>query len=455
MTRAPSILAAFALLALLSPPRAHARCEQDAGCARLDSLTAAPGASPFAAVGTSDVLSPLDAGFGLQLSGAHNSIAVLAPRTGAEGERLTLVERQVTASWLFALGLGAGLELGFAFDSVVDARGPGLAAVAAGPSLRRTAVGDARTQLRWAVRERPRTPAEGTVGEGLGVAVTGALTLPIGMSGAFASEHGVMFQPTVTTDFVRDRFRGAIDVGARIRGSHPLFDATWGSQLLAATGATYEVTQTPRALAVGLETWVLSSLDDSRTTADVLATLSSAPAWAGELLLVAGAGRSFAVAGPDLAAPPLRYTFAVRYAPRDVDRDGDGLVDKNDPCPSEAGPTRDTETPGCPDRAPQDLTQSGGDATPPRAVEAAESARSAAPLAPSSAPETIPLPCPSEAADGEASRVGPPAPVAAPGSDHAAAQLPPAGRPCATEKVPRAPAPSPPPPAAEPAGEAR
>jgi hypothetical protein len=60
--------------------------------------------------------------------------------------------------------------------------------------------------------------------------------------------------------------------------------------------------------------------------------------------------------GPNLAAPDLRMTFAVRYAPRDVDSDGDGLVDKSDPCPFEAGPLRDTETPGCPDRAPEDLT---------------------------------------------------------------------------------------------------
>jgi hypothetical protein len=90
----------------------------------------------------------------------------------------------------------------------------------------------------------------------------------------------------------------------------------------------------------------------------------------------------------------------VRYAPRDIDRDGDGLVDKNDPCPSEAGPIRDTETPGCPDRAPEDLTRI-----------APSMPTTGAPVA-AAAPETPPAPPP--ASTDEAPVIAPEAPAPAP-----------------------------------------
>ncbi len=115
---------AVAAIVALWAPKAFARCEGDASCTKLDTLLAAPGASPFAAVGSSDVLSPWDAGFGFQLSYLRNPIAVLVPTTGPSGERLALVDRQVTGSWMFALGLGAGLEWGVVLDSVLDATGP-------------------------------------------------------------------------------------------------------------------------------------------------------------------------------------------------------------------------------------------------------------------------------------------------------------------------------------------
>jgi hypothetical protein len=400
MKRATLLLAT---LGLLIASRASARCEGDPGCAKLDTLLAAPGASSTTATGTSDVLAPWEGGFGFQLSYARNPIAVLVPTTGPTGSRLELVDRQVTASWLFALGLGAGLELGVALDSVVDAGGPGLAGANAGRALRETALGDVRTQLRWAAVERARKPSEGTVGEGFGLALTAALTAPTGMSGAFASERGAMLQPTVTGDLVRGPLRAAVDLGARLRGDHALFDATWGSQLLAAASASYDVLAQPRLLAVGAEAWSLTAIGDGRATIDALGTVSSAPAWAGELMLVAGAGRSFVAAGPDLAAPDLRMVFAVRYAPLAVDRDGDGLVDKNDPCPSEAGPVRDTETPGCPDRAPEDLTKASSASS---AAPAVSEPPPAAPPAPASPPEETAPSAPVEPAA--------PAPPAAP-----------------------------------------
>lgn len=409
MKRAPLALAALAFLAV---PKAFARCEGDPSCTKLDTLLASPGASTFASVGTSDVLSPFDAGFGLQTSYVRNPIAVLVPTTSARGERLELVDRQVTASWLFAMGLGAGLEAGVALDAIVDATGVGLAGANAGGTLRDTGIGDVRTQLRWAAMERARTPAQGIVGEGLGLAFTGGLTIPSGMSGAFASEHRVMGQLTATVDYVAGPLRAAVDLGTRLRKRAAVFDATWGSQLVAAAAVSYDVLAgepgrgAPRLLAVGAEAWALPSLADERATLDFLATVSSAPAWAGELALVAGAGRSFVLAGPDLAAPDLRMTLAVRYAPRDIDRDGDGLVDKNDPCPLEAGPLRDTETPGCPDRAPEDLT-----------------VRPAAEPAPSSTPPTAPsateTPAPIESAPAEAA-----APPAAPATSEAPSTTP-------------------------------
>ncbi len=400
MKRVPLALAA---LAFLAAPKAFARCEGDPSCTKLDTLLAAPGASPFASVGTSDVLSAWDAGFGFQASFVRNPIAVLVPTTSATGERLELVDRQMTASWLFAMGLGAGLEAGVAVDSVVDAAGPGLAGANAGPALRETGLGDVRTQLRWAALERPRTPSEGTVGQGFGFALTGGLTLPTGMASAFASERRVMGQLTATADYVNGPLRAAVDLGTRLRKRASVFDAKWGSQILVAGAVSYDVLTgdtgrgAPRLLSLGLEAWALPSLADDRSTLDVLATASSAPAWAGELSLVAGAGRSFVLAGPDLAAPDLRMTFAVRYAPRDIDHDGDGLVDKSDPCPVEAGPLRDTETPGCPDRAPEDLTvrapsepaQAAAPVVAPVPAAANEPAPSAPP-APPSEPATTP-----------------------------------------------------------------
>ncbi len=415
MTRATLLLAT---LGLSIASRASARCEGDPGCAKLDTLLAAPGASPTTATGTSDVLAPWEAGFGFQLSYARRPIAVMVPTTDAVGARLDLVDRQVTASWLFALGLGAGLELGVALDSVLDAAGPGLAGANAGRALRETALGDVRTQLRWAAVERARRPNEGAVGEGFGLAVTASLTAPTGMSGAFASERGVMLQPTITGDYVRGPLRAAADLGVRIREAHPLFDATWGSQLLAAASASYDVLATPRLLAVGAEAWSLTALGDGRATVDALGTVSSAPAWAGELMLVAGAGRSFVAAGPDLAAPDLRMVFAVRYAPLAVDRDGDGLADKVDPCPNEVGPVRDTETPGCPDRAPEDLTK-----VPPASPVNREAPAEAAPSpGPEAAPPGEPAPAaPAPAAPAPAPAAPSPGPEAAPPGEPAPA----------------------------------
>ena len=395
----------LAAVLVLAAPRAFARCEGDASCTKLDTLLANPGASPFAALGSSDVLSPLDAGFGFQVSHIRNAIAVIVPTASPDGQRVSLVDSQLTGSWLFAFGLGAGLEVGVALDSVLSASGPGLAGANAGQALRQTGIGDVRSQVRWAALERPRVPSQGLVGEGFGLAFTAAITAPTGMSGAFASEHGVMGQPTVTGDYVSGPFRAAIDLGARVRRRHSVFDAKWGSQLLIAAAAAYDILPIRRMLAVGVETWALPSLVDARQTVDFLGTLSSAPAWAGELALVAGVGRSFVVSGPDLGAPDFRMTFAVRYAPRDVDSDGDGLIDKNDPCPAEIGPIRDTNTPGCPDHAVEDLTKapgvpvaSPGDNEPPGGRPTPLPSPEAPSQAPSATPAETPIPGPAPAA---------------------------------------------------------
>jgi len=84
--------------------------------------------------------------------------------------------------------------------------------------------------------------------------------------------------------------------------------------------------------------------------AEWLASVRAAPLFSGDLFLQAGGGSSLPFTSNATTSPELRVMFVAGYAPLALDTDGDGVLDRNDLCPS----TREDrdgfkDQDGCPD----------------------------------------------------------------------------------------------------------
>ena len=84
------------------------------------------------------------------------------------------------------------------------------------------------------------------------------------------------------------------------------------------------------------------------TPAEWLLAVRTAPLLAGDVSFFAGGGGPIPIGDPAITVPRFRFVLGAVYAPTARDTDGDGVIDKNDLCPTVPG-VRGGEKSGCPE----------------------------------------------------------------------------------------------------------
>ncbi len=180
-------------------------------------------------------------------------------------------------------------------------------------------------------------------------AIGTALHLPTGSRANYTSDGNVRFAPRFTIAGDVSVFTWSARVGYHHRALTERFERNpLGSELTG--GAAAGVRVIDRRLVVGPEVFASSILDEDsfgKRRGTSVETLLGAHLSLADFRVGAGAGTGLT---RGWGTPAFRGFLSVEWTPRVVtDRDGDGVVDPDDACPSAAGvATRDRTTNGCP-----------------------------------------------------------------------------------------------------------
>jgi outer membrane protein OmpA-like peptidoglycan-associated protein len=195
-----------------------------------------------------------------------------------------------------------------------------------------------------------------------GSAVTGAVGVqgwvPTGKRGQYMSDHDVRLRPRAMVAGDIDIFTYAAQVHVEYRGrSDVIADGQIGSNIGAAVSAGVRVLD--KKLVVGPEIFGSTVFDAAfkKRSTPVEALLGAHYLLADEVRIGAGAGLGLT---RGFGAPESRLLVSFEWAPSvRADADGDGVDDKADACPGQAGEkTSDPTTNGCPPQ-PADRDKDG------------------------------------------------------------------------------------------------
>jgi outer membrane protein OmpA-like peptidoglycan-associated protein len=269
----------------------------------------------------------------------------------------TLVSDRVNAALSYALGLPVpaaaarlvtGIDVAALMPFVPGERGAGMGTTGFSTLHWAAAIADPQLEARVAFATRPLL--------GVDVALIPVLSVPTASGAKYVGNGSFMLTPEVAVSrALGPVFLGA-NIGFRARRAHSLADIEIGSQWLWRAGAGLDVGAVggPGGLAVSFEAFGLARGSDPwssgrESPAEVLA--------AGRYRLPLRRLSSFVVSaglGAGLTngygAPKMRALVGLAWAPRTVDSDNDGLLDRDDKCPNEPE-DRDgyADDDGCPD----------------------------------------------------------------------------------------------------------
>jgi hypothetical protein len=338
-------------------------------CINSDTFWPNPGPTRFATVGGTETVGQGQVGFGLVATYLSRPVVLRIASPGPGGSDQYVVDNQITGNFLFAYGVTDRLQLDFALPVTFIQSGAGTSPLTGGADLRDTAVRDLRFGLAYALVPRARISPDASAektGEGHAWSVASRFTVsaPTGDSSDFAGERSAVFAPAITADY-RYRFLFAgIDVGARLRPVTEFAGARVGSQIATGAGVGVDVLDRER-LSVMAEARGYLTFAEQHDTAQSAFGISSegngksimpaewmlaartAPLLAGDVSFLVGGGGPIPIGDAAITVPRFRFVLGAVYAPTARDTDGDGIIDKNDFCPTRAG-KRVGERPGCP-----------------------------------------------------------------------------------------------------------
>ena len=305
----------------------------------------------FITVDATAALPRAELALGLVTSWAHAPISLHAARGGldagyADGERAFAIQDVVSPTLHVAVGLGAGVEIGGWLPArIVSGDGGPDWLGGAGPNDDEShatvaqGLGDAGLALKL------RLHAAGRAHPGFALLALG--TVPLHDRGTLLGEPGPTAEAALLAELPLGALRFGARVGARVRlGDRAALDDPMDSVpgTMPGTGGLVVAprVELPAALAASLALSARVELDaelfgavplggEGWRPAEGLAALKVRLARSSTLLIGAGA------ALPGAAAPSaaLRGVIGILLEPTSRDRDGDGIPDEDDRCPTE------------------------------------------------------------------------------------------------------------------------
>jgi outer membrane protein OmpA-like peptidoglycan-associated protein len=279
---------------------------------------------------------------------ARNPLAVYTVEDGERGERAGVVvsdqlNLHVAASLGFKFAL-LSLDLPIALANTGDDPSPAGTAGFSSPSG--AALGDLRVGLRVPLVQLGLAPGKEAV---FAAALTGSLWVPTGDPAAFTSDGSVRGAPGLSLGGRAGWLRYGINGGISLRPARLFAQAQYGTQFTFGGGIAAVLADD--LLQVGPEVYGSTVIDNGdvfgRRTTNVEGILGTRVRL-GPLVLGGGAGPGLAKAA---GTPAFRAVLSLAYAPKDDDRDSDGVKDRYDACPDVAGvASSDPSLNGCPDR---------------------------------------------------------------------------------------------------------
>jgi OmpA-OmpF porin, OOP family len=360
-----TLLAAFALVTT------EASAQQCANplistCINGDTYWPHAGPQRFAAVGGTETLPSGQVGFGLVTSYQSRPVVLRLASPGPGGSDQAVIDNQVNANFLFAYGVTNRLQLDLALPITLVQSGAGTSPLTGGASLRDTAVRDMRFGFAFALVPRERVAARASNVFALAARMT--FGAPIGDNIGFAGERSLVWAPSLAADLRFDRLFFGAEVGARVRPVSEFAGARVGTQLTTALGGGVDILKNQwlsglvegRAYVNFVEqhdtlqsAFGITSSPNGKhiVPAEWLVAARSAPFFAGDLSFLLGGGGPIPITDGAITTPRFRFVLGVTYAPLAIDSDGDGVPDRIDRCPSQAG-ERGGDRPGCPHEEP-------------------------------------------------------------------------------------------------------
>ncbi len=351
--RVPHRLLSIAVVAALvaSQRDAAADCDDKVStCIDSDVLWPSAGPSTFFSIGSGLTTGKGRFGFGLATSAQRRPIVL---RTNGEAPSgsvdVAAIGTQINSSFLFSYGITDRFEASMVAPVTFYQNGTGVSRVSNGATndVPNTAVRDVRLGLAYALVSLPR------IDKPAGVAVVGRFdaSIPSGDAGTFAGDRGLVAVPTVSLEEHLGRLVFGFTFGARLRKASTLLGATVASQGYAAAGlgATFDA---EGRYGFTAEAFTLPSLvAGGASPFQWLVGFNWAPIWAGDFTMHLGGGGTMRFAGHAPVGESIwRGVLDLRYAPRSLDTDGDGVLDRDDTCKYESE-DRDgfQDLDGCPD----------------------------------------------------------------------------------------------------------
>jgi OOP family OmpA-OmpF porin len=338
-------------------------------CINSDTLWPNPGPQRFATVNGTETVGTGLVAFGLLASYQSRPILLRVASPGPGGSDQYVVDNQVTGNFLFAYGVTDRLQLDFALPVTFIQTGAGVSPLSGGADLRDTAVRDLRFGLAYALVPRERiSPAaageRGGTGNLWALAARLTIAAPTGDSDQFAGERTAVFAPNIAGDFRTGRFFAGLDFGARLRPITEFAGARVGTQLTTGLGAGFDVLSRDLLSFTAEARSYINFAEQHDTAQSAFGTTSrpngksitpaewmvaarSAPFLSGDITFFAGGGGPIPIGDPAITVPRFRFLLGATYAPTARDTDHDGIPDKNDDCPTQAG-VRGGEHSGCP-----------------------------------------------------------------------------------------------------------
>lgn len=377
-------------------------------CINSDSFWPHAGPQRFAAVGGTETVAERQIGFGLVTTYLSRPVLLRVASPGPGGSDQFVIDNQVNSNFLFAYGVTSRLELDVGLPITLVQTGAGTSPLTGGRPIRDTAVRDARFGFAYALVPRKRmdlekAAAEGGPGKSFSATTRLVFSAPIGDNTDFAGERTMVFSPSIAADYRVSRLFFGAEIGGRLRPVTEFAGARVGSQLTTALGAGFDILKRDllSVLLEGRAYYNFPEQHDSQQSAfgitsrpngthvipsEWLLGVRSAPLLDGDVSFYLGGGGPIPLGEAAITVPRFRFVLGLTYAPIQRDSDGDGVPDRIDRCPTQAG-ERGGERPGCPrepnppgaSRTQEDQAQRGGltaspsvQATPPQSNEKVE-----------------------------------------------------------------------------------